>query len=132
MNDTNEPNAPAGISSAEVAKHVERGDAFVLDLRRSAHGEQLYGAIRYDPKKLLDAPRLVLPLPKSEGLIVIYDEDGTSSRLADVAGKLRRDGYAEVRALEGGFAAWRAAGGRTEEETMEQPVPLVSEHQVER
>jgi rhodanese-related sulfurtransferase len=133
MNDANETAAATlPISVEALAEHIELGDAFVVDVRRSAHRAQVYGAIRYDPKKLMDAPRLVLPLPKSEGLIVLYDEDAKSDRLVQIARKLAADGYAETRALEGGFAAWEAAGKRTEEPTMEQPVPLVSEHQLER
>ncbi|MBD5656395.1 MAG: rhodanese-like domain-containing protein [Candidatus Eremiobacteraeota bacterium] len=124
--------ALAVIDVATLAGHIERGDAFVLDVRGGGHRAQVYGAIRYDPKKLLEAERLVLPLPKSEGLIVLYDDDGSSGRLSQIAQKLRDDGYAEVRALEGGYAAWEAADGRTEERTMEQPVPLVSEHQINR
>jgi rhodanese-related sulfurtransferase len=105
---------------------------FLLDLRRATHGKQIYGAIRYDPRKLLDAPRLALPLPKTGGLIVIYDEDGTSIDIATIGDKLRDNGYGEVRALAGGFKAYEAAEGKLEEASIEQPVPLVSEHQIER
>lgn len=132
MNDADATPELPTIAVEQLAEHIERGDAFLLDLRRSARGEQIYGAIRYDPKKLLDAPRLVLPLPKSEGLIVVYDEAGTAKNVQQIGEKLRKDGYAEVRLLAGGWEAWQAAGGRTEEATLEQIVPLVSEHQVER
>lgn len=121
---------PIGV--AELIEHVANNDVFVLDLRRNTHGKQIYGAIRYDPKKLLDAPRLTLPLPQNSGLIVVYDENGTSSDVAAIGDKLRENGYGEVRALEGGFKAYETANGKTEEMTMEQPVPLVSEHQLDR
>jgi len=120
------------ISPDDLRAHVERGDAFVLDLRRSPGGEQIYGAIRYDPKKLLAAPRLVLPLPKADGTIVLYDERGDSSALREIAEKLQADGYGAIHVLAGGFEAWKLAGGKIEERTIEQPVPLVSEHQLER
>jgi rhodanese-related sulfurtransferase len=120
------------IPVGELVTHVANNDAFVLDLRHGTHAKQIYGAIQYDTKKLLEAPKLAVPLPKSEGLIVLYDEDGTSKSLHDVGAKLRADGFAEVRILEGGFAAYVNAGGKLEDRTMEQPVPLVSEHQVER
>jgi rhodanese-related sulfurtransferase len=120
------------IAAADVAAHVEKNDIFLLDLRRSKGGTQIYGAISYDPQKLLDAERLVLPLPKSEGLIVLYDEDGDSHDVEKLAEKLRNNGYATVRRLEGGFRAWTEADARTEDLTIEQPVPLVSEHQIER
>ncbi|MBD5634921.1 MAG: hypothetical protein IAI49_10620 [Candidatus Eremiobacteraeota bacterium] len=120
------------ISIDELTQHVANNDVFVLDLRKHPHGKQIYGAIRYDPKKLLDAPKLALPLPKSACLIVLYDEDGTSSDGAQIGAKLRDAGFADIHALEGGFKAYEAAGGKIEDETMEQPVPLVSEHQIDR
>ncbi len=120
------------IAIDELRTHVENNDVFLLDLRRAARGAQIYGAIRYDPKKLRDAARLVLPLPKSDGLIVLYDEDGRSDALVELAAKLRDNGYGTIRTLAGGFHAWEAANGKTEEPTLEQPVPLVSGHQVDR
>ena len=127
-----ESTEPARIGLEEVRERVDANQAFLLDVRRNAHGEQIYGAIRYDPGKLRAAEKLVLPLPKTDGLIVLYDEDGTGKILAELAQKLAGDGYAEVRVLEGGFRAWRDARGKTEEQTVEQPVPLASGHQVER
>jgi len=120
------------LSVSDVAAHLERGDVFLLDVRGSTGKQQIYGAINYDPKKLRSASKLVLPLPKSDGLIVLYDASGDSRDLETIAEKLRADGYASIYALEGGFDAWDAAGGRIEEATIEQPVPLVSEHQIAR
>ncbi len=120
------------IGVDELRRHVEANDVFLLDLRRSVHGEQIYGAIRYDTHKLRDAPKLVLPLPKEDGLIVLYDEDGNGKVLEEIAAKLQADGYGALRALEGGFKAWHEGGGKLEEATVEQPVPLVSKHQLDR
>ena len=125
------PRLPA-IGIDDLIRHVAANDVFVLDLRRSVHGKQIYGAIRYDAKKLLDAPKLALPLPKTDGLIVLYDEDGTSDAMTAIGTKLREEGFAEVRVLVGGFKAYQAADGKLEDATMEQPVPLVAEHQIER
>ncbi len=120
------------ISVDDVIRHVEAGDVVLLDVRRSTHGKQIYGAVRYDPKKLMDAAKLAIPLPKTAGSIVLYDEKGDSKSMEEIADKLRAEGFAELRTLEGGFAAYESAGGKTEETTIEQPVPLVSEHQIER
>ncbi|MDQ2908096.1 MAG: rhodanese-like domain-containing protein [Candidatus Eremiobacteraeota bacterium] len=120
------------ISVDELRRHVEANNVFLLDLRRAVHGGQIYGAIRYDTHKLRDAPKLILPLPKEDGLIVLYDEDGNGKALNEIAAKLREDGYGELRALDGGFKAWQDADGKTEAETVEQPVPSVSGHQLER
>lgn len=122
----------ATVGCDELARHIDANDAFLLDLRPHAHGAQIYGAIRYDPKKLVKAERLVLPLPKDDGFIVLYDEDGTSATLHALAIKLRDDGYGRVTVLDGGFRAWTEAEGRTEGQTLEQPVPTVSEHQIRR
>lgn len=120
------------IGVDELRRHVEANNVFLLDLRRSVHGGQIYGAIRYDTHKLRDAVKLVLPLPKEDGLIVLYDEDGNGKVLEEIAAKLHDDGYGELRALDGGFKAWNDADGKTEEGTVEQPVPAVSGHQLER
>ncbi|GAC1443960.1 MAG: hypothetical protein NVS2B8_17270 [Vulcanimicrobiaceae bacterium] len=122
----------ATVGCDELARHIDAGDAFVLDVRKHARGAQIYGSIRYDPKKLADAARLVLPLPKEDGTIVLYDEDGKSDALCSLAAKVRDNGYGRVSVLDGGFTAWKDAEGRTEDPTLEQPVPLVSEHQLER
>ena len=132
MVEKHEPARPQSIAVDELAPRLERGDVFVLDVRRTRHDAQIYGSIHYDPKKLLAAARLILPLPKAAGAIVLYDEDGGSERLDEVAAALEASGYAEPLVLAGGFAAWRDAGLRTEEPSLEQPVPLVSEQQVER
>jgi rhodanese-related sulfurtransferase len=120
------------IGTDELRARIEANDAFLLDIRRSTHGGQIYGAIRYDPHKLLDAPRLILPLPKDGTPVVLYDEDGESKTLTALSERLRDGGYAGVHTLAGGFAAWKAADGKMEEATLEQPVPMVSEHQLER
>ena len=132
MNDARTPTGTPRIDVSDLAKHIESGDAFLLDLRRSTGSKQIYGAIRYDRKKLLDAEKLVLPLPKTDGTIVLYDEHGDSDVLEQLATKLASDGYAGIHILAGGFKAWEEADGKTEEPTLEQPVPLVTKHQIER
>ena len=118
------------MTAAELRTHVERRDAFVIDLRAHRGRDQMTGAIRYDPKHLLEAPRLVLPLPKGSGTIVLYDERGVTDRLLEIAEKLRNDGYGKLFVLDGGYEAWRAAGGATEEPTMDQPIPEVEEQRI--
>ncbi len=102
------------IGVHELALHVDLNDVFVLDVRARAHSAQIYGAIRYDPGQLAHAEELVLPLPCGEGSIVLYDEGGGSKHLRDLAQKFEDAGYGEIRTLEGGFEAWKAAGGRCE------------------
>jgi hypothetical protein len=92
-------------------------------VRRRTGSEQIYGAIRYKPRDLLDAGRLILPLPKSDIPLVLYDEDGDGPDLGPIAAKFYESGYQGVRILSGGFRAWSAAARRTEPSTLEQPVP---------
>jgi rhodanese-related sulfurtransferase len=112
------------IDATELAERVERGDAVLIDVRRETGSEQIYGAIRYDPRLLLEASRLRLPLPKSrETPLVLYDETGDGPDLEPVGAKFRLSGYAAPLRLTGGFNAWRAAARRTEEPSLELPVP---------
>ncbi|HMD01432.1 MAG TPA: rhodanese-like domain-containing protein [Candidatus Baltobacteraceae bacterium] len=112
----------AGISASELADRVERGDVFVVDVRAHTGSAQVYGAIRYKPHDLLKAERLILPLPRGDGLIVLYDENGDGADLRAIATKVAQEGYGEIRLLNGGFRAWRDAARRTEEPTLEQPI----------
>jgi len=121
------------ITPGELTERVERGDVFVIDVRRSTGSEQIYGAIRYNPRHLLNAARLALPLPKTgEPAIVLYDETGEGPDLESIAVKFRQSGYALLGKLAGGFDAWKIAARRTEEKSLEQPVPSVDEGQLER
>ena len=120
------------IDAATVAEHIEKQDAFIVDLRSTSHGEMIYGSIRYEPKKLNEGEKLILPLPKGSGLIVLVDEDGSGNRLGELAQKLSENGYGEIRILTGGFKAWKDFGGRMQERAMEQPIPEVTEHQATR
>ena len=92
----------------------------VLDIRRHPHNEQIRGALRYDPKKLLEVDKLVLPLAK-ENRVVLYADDERSAQ--DVASRLLAEGYSDVVLLSGGINEWKAQGLQTEELTQEQPIP---------
>ncbi len=104
-------------------KHIEpqRFDASVpvLDIRKHYHHGQIRGALRYDPKKLLEADTLILPLPKGE--IVLCADDDELAR--SVASRLEGAGYGEVLLLDGGLDEWKEHGLPTEEATQEQPIP---------
>ncbi len=82
----------------------------LLDVRERAAYERghIYRATSL-PRRLLESrvPRLVTA-PATP--IVLYDDAGALAGLA--AATLAAMGYTDVRALEGGLAAWRAAGRR--------------------
>lgn len=91
-----------------------------LDVRTHTGKEQIRGALRYDPKVLVDEERLILPLPHNSRIVVYADDE---QRAAQVATRLRQQGYTEAAILDGGFEAYRKSGLPIEEITQEQPIP---------
>jgi 3-mercaptopyruvate sulfurtransferase SseA len=101
---------------------LDEGGATVINVGNHAGTREIRGAIRYRPHDLLEPTHLVLPIAP-EKLVVLYDEHGGGDRTTRIAERLRADGYADVRVLQGGFAAWERAGGATQEPSLEQVVP---------
>jgi rhodanese-related sulfurtransferase len=96
--------------------------ATVLNVGKHQGHCEIRGAARYRPHDLLTPDRLVIPIAPDKP-VVLYDETGKSDQLRDVAAALERNGFTDVRLLTGGFAAWEAAGGETQEASFEQVVP---------
>jgi 3-mercaptopyruvate sulfurtransferase SseA len=96
--------------------------ATVINVGQDAGRREIRGAIRYLPHDLLTPDHLALPLAQDRP-VVLYDEKGDSELTEQIAEKLRASGFQDVRILEGGFAAWEAAGGPTQEPSLEQVVP---------
>jgi rhodanese-related sulfurtransferase len=86
----------------------------LLDVRERAAYERghIFRATSL-PRRLIETrlPRLVTALKTP---ILLYDDgaSGASGVAALAAATLRAMGYTDVRVLDGGLAAWRAAGGR--------------------
>lgn len=113
------------MSDSEVSPRTSAGEIDTatmptLDVRTKAGKEQIRGALRYDPKILLSASQLTLPLPH-DGRIVVYGD--TEEQAQRVAARLREEGYVHAGVLDGGFEAYREAGLPVEEITQEQPIP---------
>ena len=105
------------IDSADVGN-----EDTILDVRRHVGSAQIRGARRYEPKHLLEAASLMLPL-NVEGTIVL---NADSEKEADEIGdSLTATGAQDVRFLSGGIEGWRKPGRPTEEPTQEQPIPKV-------
>ena len=92
----------------------------VLDVRKHRGNEQPRGALRYDPQKLLDAGKLVLPLPKEGAVALLSDNDELANAIGE---RLESQGYGEALVLRGGIDEWKARDLPTEEATQEQPIP---------
>jgi 3-mercaptopyruvate sulfurtransferase SseA len=105
----------------ELHALIERGATILNVGKHQGHGE-IRGAVRYRPHDLLTPEHLAIPIAADKP-VVLYDEKGDGDLTRQIADKLRGDGFTDVRALEGGFAAWERAGGETQEPSLEQLVP---------
>lgn len=102
------------------APEIDTSTMPTLDVRKHAGKEQIRGALRYDAKALLSVQRLALPFPHDARIVVYGDNE---QEAAEVAARLRHQGYTNAAVLEGGFEAYRTAGLPVEGVTQEQPVP---------
>ena len=105
--------------------------ATILNVGKHGGHHEIRGAVRYRPHDLLTPERLAIPVAPDEP-VVLYDEHGGGDLTSQVADKLRANGYADVRILTGGFAAWEAAGGETQEPSLEQVVPPMRASEVQQ
>jgi rhodanese-related sulfurtransferase len=96
--------------------------ATIINVGQHAGRREIRAAIRYRPHDLLIPDHLALPLAQDRP-VVLYDEKGDGELTEEIAEKLRASGFQDVRILKGGFAAWEAAGGPTQEPSLEQVVP---------
>jgi hypothetical protein len=94
----------------------------VLDVRHHVGSAQIRGAVRYQPKALLEAEHLSLPLPIEHRIVLHVDRASDALPIAD---KLGERGAQEVVALKASLDDCRQAGLTLEEPTFEQPVPEV-------
>ncbi len=93
--------------------------------------KEIRGAVRYRPNDLLVPEHLAIPVAPDKP-VVLYDEDGNSDLTRQVAEKLAQNGFADLRILDGGFAAWEAANGETQEPSFEQTVPPAQPAEVQQ
>ena len=87
------------MSPRTSAGEIDTATMPTLDVRTKAGKEQIRGALRYDPKILLSASQLTLPLPH-DGRIVVYGD--TEEQAQRVAARLREEGYVHAGVLDGG------------------------------
>ncbi len=108
--------------SVEELRALGDNGATILDVGKHQGRREIRGAIRYRPHDLLTPEHLALPLAPDRP-VVLYDEKGDGDLTQQIAAKLTASGFPDVRILKEGFAAWEAAGGPTQEATLEQLVP---------
>lgn len=108
--------------SVEELRALGENGATILDVGKHQGRREIRGAVRYRPHDLLTPDHLALPLAPDKP-VVLYDEKGDGDLTQQIAAKLTSSGFSDVRALTGGFAAWEAAEGPTQEASFEQVVP---------
>lgn len=104
--------------------------ATVLNVGKHQGHREIRGAVRYRPNDLLTPDRLVIPIALDKP-VVLYDERGDGDLTRQVAAKLEQNGFTDVRSLDGGFAAWEASNGETQEPSFEQAVPPIQPSEVQ-
>jgi 3-mercaptopyruvate sulfurtransferase SseA len=104
--------------------------ATIINAGHHAGSREVRGAIRYRPDDLLTATHLALPIA-TDRPVILYDEDGRGKHTEELAAKLVANGYPDVRILDGGFAAYLAAGEPTQEASTEQVVPPSKREEVQ-
>ncbi|MDB5094388.1 MAG: Sulfurtransferase [Candidatus Eremiobacteraeota bacterium] len=108
--------------TADELRALGDSGATILNVGQHQGRREIRGAIRYRPHDLLTPDHLALPLAQDRP-VVLYDEKGDGDLTGRIAENLRASGFRDVRILDGGFAAWEAAGGPTQEPSFEQVVP---------
>ncbi len=109
------------ITVEELRTLAQRG-ATIINVGKRQGSAEIRGAIRYRPQDLETPDHLALPIaPKKP--VVLYDEHGIEESTRRIAKKLRANGFEEVNILRGGFEAWKASNGPTQEPSYEQVVP---------
>jgi 3-mercaptopyruvate sulfurtransferase SseA len=109
-------------TTVEELRALGPNGATVINVGHHQGKAEIRGAIRYRPHDLLTPSHLALPIAP-ELPVVLYDEHGKSDETQQIAQRFEQDGFKDVRILQGGYAAWEAVGGETQEPTIEQVVP---------
>ncbi|HZT14055.1 MAG TPA: rhodanese-like domain-containing protein [Candidatus Baltobacteraceae bacterium] len=102
------------------ASELDTATMPTLDVRSRQGSQQIRGALRYDPKRLLAEEHLTLPIAHDSRVVVYADDEETA---AHVAAHLQSQGYSRAALLAGGLDAYREAGLPLEDATQEQPIP---------
>ena len=117
-------------TTVEQVESLQAAGATILNVGKHQGGHEIRGAVRYRPHDLVTPERLTIPIALDKP-VVLYDERGNLDHLREIAAALERNGFTDVRALTGGFAAWEEAKGETQEASFEQVVPPVQPSEVQ-
>lgn len=107
------PVFPTLTPAAVRARLIDRLETLFIDLREEdpyAQGHPLWAANFPFGKLELDAPRRI---PRRDVTIILYGEDEGRDLAPLAAARLKAWGYDNIHLLDGGLAAWIAAGFET-------------------
>jgi rhodanese-related sulfurtransferase len=109
------------LSAAAALALYEAGSHLFIDTRAglAASAPRIPGALSLRPEQFDDDFAAIIDFIAPEDPLVLYGESLQAS--AAVAGRLAERGYAQLSLLEGGLAAWQAAGGPLSRSREESP-----------
>jgi rhodanese-related sulfurtransferase len=117
-------------TTVDEVRAVAAQGATILNVGKHQGHREIRGSVRYRPQDLLTPDRLAIPVAPDKP-VVLYDEKGDGGLIPQIAAKLQENGFTDVRSLTGGFAAWEAANGETQEPSFEQIVPPIEPSEVQ-
>jgi 3-mercaptopyruvate sulfurtransferase SseA len=117
-------------TTVDEVRGLADSGATILNVGKHQGRREIRGAARYRPHDLLTPEHLAIPIAADKP-VILYDEKGDGDLTEQIAEKMRRDGFADVRVLAGGFAAWEQADGPTQEASLEQVVPPMRSSEVQ-
>jgi len=98
------------VPVAPTIAALQAGEALcMVDVRGASERERVPGALHMPDDSAVD---LIAEIPAGHRIVVFGDRAGRNARR--VAAFLRYRGLEDCAVLEGGFAAWKGAGGPTE------------------
>ena len=99
------------IPAAAALAHYKAGSHLFVDTRTglAAGAPRIPGALSVRPEQFADDLAAIIDFMAPEDPIVLYGDRLQAT--AAVAGRLAERGYRELSLLDGGLAAWTAAGG---------------------
>jgi len=99
--------APASVTPRDAAQHVERGQAWIVDVREpDEHRREHVAGAALSPTSIFSPTGFPAEAPGRRTLILCR----SGGRAGKVAGALRAAGRTDVDVIEGGITAWMAQG----------------------
>jgi rhodanese-related sulfurtransferase len=96
--------------------------ATIINAGQQPGHKEILGAIRYNPRELLEADHLALPIAHDQA-VILYAAKGATDELSKIAAKMTAEGFTRVRIYDGTLDDYEKAGGVTQEPSFQQVIP---------